>query len=473
MNRLLILFIALFLSQITLAQQQFVKSEFLEDFTQIELLGFGFPAENGIDLYKIWYTTPGSDNLIDTASGLLILPQLDGEAAAIVLSHHGTASPRSSIPSNQENHFGELFLGSAGFVVVAPDYLGMGESRGFHPYLHAETQASSAIDLLRAAKEFGELNEVAFRDELFVTGYSQGGHAAMATFRSLEQDFADEFPVTAAAPMSGPYNLSGTLLGQINANEEYFFPAYLTYIAKGFQEVYGNLYDDIGELFKEPYASAMRRFDNQEDYNLANLNDELLGLLGEEVGSATAQTMLQDGFVEDFQNGNLDNPIVAAIYDNNVYDWTPNAPTQLYYCEADEQVPFENAIFTDSIMNANGATDVTSLSMGAILGHGACAFLAFPDVSGFFKSFLFSNTDGLSIDPLNDIRLFPNPTTDFVFWQKEYDVTTVTLLDLQGKVLRVIETNDPFLSLRDLPAGIYLLELQTADGVQTKKIVKK
>ena len=45
---------------------------------------------------------------------------------------------------------GVIAAGNGYFTVMA-DYLGMGEGEGFHPYIHARSQATAAIDLSKAA----------------------------------------------------------------------------------------------------------------------------------------------------------------------------------------------------------------------------------------------------------------------------------------------------------------------------------
>jgi hypothetical protein len=35
-----------------------------------------------------------------------------------------------------------------------PDYIGMGGSPGLHPYVHAASEATASIDMIRAAREF-------------------------------------------------------------------------------------------------------------------------------------------------------------------------------------------------------------------------------------------------------------------------------------------------------------------------------
>ncbi|MEM6700835.1 MAG: lipase family protein, partial [Bacteroidota bacterium] len=407
MNKLMLFLLLNITFLFAQAQNDFlVKSENINSITQAQLVFFGLPAENDVDLYKVWYNTLGVDGEADVASGLVVVPKLD-QAAPLLCFQHGTASPRDAVPSNEVGNFGELFLGSVGYVVSSADYLGMGESKGFHPYLHAETEASAAIDLLRATRELCEELKVELDEQLFVTGYSQGGHAAMAAFQVLERDHKDEFPVTAAAPMSGPYNVTGTMLASILNEEEYFFPGYLVYIARGYQEVYGDVYEDLSDIFKPQYAEIMEQFDNRPEYTLDQLHNELNALLKEEHGAAIPKFMFQDELIQAVIDGDESNRVIQVMRDNDLYDWIPEAPMRLYYCEADEQVPFENSIFTDSVMTANGATNVTALSMGEDLDHFGCAIPAFLDANEFFKSFLPTSTK--QIEENLDFMIFPNP----------------------------------------------------------------
>src|SRR6185369_398821 len=88
-----------------------------------------------------------------------------------------------------------------------------GESSGhFHPYLHAKTSASAVVDLLRAVKSYCAANSIPLSGKLFLAGYSEGGYATMAATREIQERFAAELPITASAPMAGPYDLSGTLV---------------------------------------------------------------------------------------------------------------------------------------------------------------------------------------------------------------------------------------------------------------------
>jgi acetyl esterase/lipase len=60
--------------------------------------------------------------------------------------------------------------------------------------------------MLRAARRAAVSVGFALDGRLFLTGFSQGGHATMALHRHLESDLPGEFEVTACAPMSGVYD---------------------------------------------------------------------------------------------------------------------------------------------------------------------------------------------------------------------------------------------------------------------------
>ena len=114
---------------------------------------------------------------------------------------HGTSVSFYDAVSNPNifgpfNENGESFDGppsnsvfaGAGFIYIAPDYLGLGSSTvPRHRYFHAATEASSAVDLLAASREVLAKLHVRQNGELFTFGFSQGGHSALALHRGLKR----------------------------------------------------------------------------------------------------------------------------------------------------------------------------------------------------------------------------------------------------------------------------------------------
>jgi hypothetical protein len=90
--------------------------------------------------------------------------------------------------------------------------------------------------------------------QLFVTGYSEGGHVAMATERALQAAGAT---VTAAAPMSGPYALEAfgdaLFFGSVDLGSTEFAPL----LVASYQHAYGNIYSATTDIFSPTYATGI------------------------------------------------------------------------------------------------------------------------------------------------------------------------------------------------------------------------
>ena len=90
--------------------------------------------------------------------------------------------------------------------------------------------------------------------KLFITGYSEGGHVAMATLRAMQAAGAT---VTAAAPMSGPYALEAfgdaIFFGDVDLGSTIFAPL----IATSYQHAYGNIYTATTDVYSTTYASGI------------------------------------------------------------------------------------------------------------------------------------------------------------------------------------------------------------------------
>lgn len=458
-----VLFALLLLLNLPAAAQELVDYEYKGSRSLEQMQAeYGFLMQNGIDYYKIWYTTPDINGVPDTASGLLVLPVREIEYQYPLLCYmHGTVDSKVDVPSNLAGGW-ELAAvwGALGFVTAAPDFLGLGESRGFHPYVHAETEASAGIDMLFAARAFSAAEGPALNEQVFVTGYSQGGHGAAAVHRELEASYAEDFTVTASAPMSGPYSISGAMRAVMLSEEPYFYQGYLAYTALSYNEAYG-LFDSVDAYFKAPYAAPIQEFYDGA-ITLGNLNTTLIALLTANEGAPIARYMLQDSLVAAVEAGDESHPIMQALADNDVYDWTPQAPTRLYYCTADDQVAFTNSILADSVMNANGAADVMAIDAGTDLNHTECVQPATVGGALFFLGFRTLIVDAPVVSAPAGVRAFPNPTARTLNLQGLPAQAVLRLLNTQGKVVMERASDSPQMAL-DLQAyapGLYLLQVQ-------------
>ena len=374
LNRVAIILAFLFLHGPTQAQ----TSELLDvrQAFQVQLLstGLGIPNETisvdyGVAKYRVTYPMNYLGEVHQVTGALFVPVDDSGNAIECAMpTHtymHGTIFLREEAPSYSgfEGELGYL-MATSGAVALMPDYLGLGGSEDvLHPYVHADSEAESGMALLAAVTALQSELGFGLNGEHFVSGYSQGGHASMAMAKRMQEDADAGFPLAGAAPMSGPYDMSGTQLPMGMAQEQYSNPAYLAYTLLAWQQTYGNLFVDLGEIFQEPYASELpAMFDGETSGEM--INEYLAG---------PTLDIVQPGALEGLMAE--DHPFFIAAQDNDLYQWVPESPLQMYYCTLDEQVFYDNALVAEAWMNDNGAEGVTTVNGGA-LNHGGCALLA-------------------------------------------------------------------------------------------------
>lgn len=473
MYRTFLLFIICFQSLVAGLSGQALVSYQLKGYVSLPEMTnrYGALMEFDVRQYKITYTTVDLEGRPDTASGLVVLPLLEGGRLPLLCYQHGTSGSRDDVPSNLRGTYevAEVFAG-LGYFSIAPDYLGLGESRGIHPYVHADSEAWAAVDMLFAAREFAAQQGVELNDQLFITGYSQGGHAAAALHREIQENYTADFQVTASAPMSGPYSISGVMRELILSEEAYSYPAYLANTIISYDQVYG-LYDDLNAVLKEPYASMTADF-REGRITLGTLNSRVIDSLTAQFGIPLTKGMLQDSVLENFSTDPA-HPLNTVLEDNDVFDWAPAAPTLLLYCEGDDQVPFRNSIVADSVMNARGAMSVRSFNVGSSLDHVQCAEPAITTGALFFSQFQkLENTpvDEVAVSP---VRVFPNPASDLLLVEGAPAGAELVLMDASGRtrIRQLVTADRDELPVRHLPPGIYTLRVIDGETGWVERVV--
>lgn len=479
MNKILrVCIFSLFVFSASISAQGFLSVEFLRDYTPAELEEATFfvtTFEHGVSAYKVTYESKDLDGNTVVLSGLLGMPQTLNKVYPVTCYMHGTSGTKENVPSNLELD-AVLALSFAGkdFITIAPDFLGLGDHDGTHPYVHAASEAWVGVDMIRALREYAETNDDLYlNDQIFTTGYSQGGHAAMALHRSLELDLSDEFTVVASVPMSGPYSISGAMKDLILSGIEYTQPAYLINTFTSYQFVYGDVYTDIASTFKEPYQQVIEDFSNQT-VSLSELNEELTNLLMANEGAVIPVKVMKDAYVDAVTN-DPDHPMLIAMADNDVYDWAPDAPTRLLFCEADEEVPYENSLIAEEAMQMNGAADVEAISQGAIFSHFFCALPAGLSAVEFFQ--IYQELDDAPVSSyeasLTKIEIYPNPTTGIITLADSHMDGIVHVKTMEGKNLlsQTFGFGDNRMDWTELSPGMYLVEIISNNLHQTTKII--
>jgi len=324
------------------------------------------PVKQDVDIYEIIYRVPWVDGTMRNASGIYYVPRSD-EPVPFVMYGHGTQIQKNrEISDKDAQQTLCLAFATDGYAAMFPDYYGIGKGEGKHLYQHSWSEAQAFIYMLYAIDELNKELGVEHNGQLFLTGYSQGGHASMAAHKYLEELNDPRFQVTASSPMSGAYDMTGV-------QEEYMFqpyprPFYLPYLLLSYQYAYDLIdIDNPYDVFRAPFDTLFPKY--FED-NAHRTLDELNKYLPE-----IPKDVVKDTFI----NAYLNDPEFSfkkRLAENNLTDWKPEAPVQMCYCKGDKEVHYMNSEVAYEKMTALGAEAVKLNNLSDELDHNTCAAFA-------------------------------------------------------------------------------------------------
>jgi hypothetical protein len=333
---------------------------------------YEFPADipgrfaYGFDSYEVKYCTVDavlpaeSQARPTTATGMVSVPRKPGPLSTVAYLHGTSVSFYDAVSNpnifGEFNEGGESFDGppsnsvfaGAGFVYIAPDYLGLGDSTvPRHRYFHAATEASSAVDLLAASRKVLARLRVKQNKELFTFGFSQGGHSALALHRELQDAHVD---VTGTATVGGVFDVEQWLLASLANETTATLPLYVSYLLLAYDDVY-DVYGQTSEVFRAPYASTVSSLFDMRHY----FDDVLAGLPSNSRELLTASYYAQ-------AIAKRQNPFRVRLRHNAVDRWGPQTPVRVYHSPDDEEVPYADALGSvDRLRRAGGDVTVRPL----------------------------------------------------------------------------------------------------------------
>ena len=299
----------------------------------------------GVTSYRLEYLTTGADGQEVRASGLVSVPQKPAGAKSPVLSYqHGTLFRDAEAPSNNAVASEvAVVLASLGYIVLAPDYVGFGASRGTpHPYLLSAPSAAATVDFLTAARTWRGQAGVADNGQLFLTGYSEGGYVTMAAHRALQAANSPHLQqLRMVVPGAGPYNVQTTMDGLVR-------------LVRDEQPLVGAL---INPGFLRYLGGSVQR--------------EVRRLLLRALIPGDADVAYDTRFIDRF----LADDVRALDEISSVYDYRPGVPVRLYHGRDDRTVPYGSSVSTERAMLQRGAGDLVSLTdcrAEPVAGHLEC-----------------------------------------------------------------------------------------------------
>ena len=423
---------------------------------------------NDVSIYKITYHTINVFGDPTIASGAMYVPQTGADSIPLILYQHGTVMKKSQVPSERAEDPPGLFYSGYGYIVAMSDYLGLGDNPGQHPYLHWESEATASIDLLRAAREFLNDSLGISDDQLFLAGYSQGGHATMAVHKYIQvNNLQSEFRIVASAPMSGPYSLSYAQFDHIFSQDSTYTGSYfIPYIISSYQYVYGNLYSDPEEYYDPPYDSIFTAWEASgnffDNYPIESFPKNIYDFMQDSV----VDQILQDP----------NHPLRLDLRENDLYNWAPQEPVRMIYCGMDMTVAAANATSTQDSMLLLGAPDVLAVNVVPEYNHTTCAIPAFLYAFDWFDSFLINHSVNTSDVPAGPVvSIYPNPVNTLLTVETGIPGTyLVEIHSVNGQLVysRNLEDDVQRIDFSSFRKGVYLITIRSKDFIATRRVIK-
>jgi hypothetical protein len=157
------------------------------------------------------------------------------------------------------------------------------------------------------------------------------------------------------------------------------------------------------------------------------------------------------------------NPILNTSLNVNQATLTSNAQNATFQwlnCETNLPISGEtNSSFT-ATTNGNYAVILTSTICPEISDTSICQQI---------------NLVGLNDIKQNKIQVFPNPSHDFVFIESEFNLNSITLIDILGKTIerKIPNSKSTYFDMKTLEKGVYTIETRDeVNGLRIFKIVK-
>ncbi len=319
------------------------------------------PATENVDLYKISYRSRDENNRAVTLSGLIALPR-GGAPKGLVVFNHGTIADRRNSPSrftgrgdSSETELAILAFASGGYAAAIPDYLGLGDHQAAHPYPLGAVNSRSAVDIIAPARDLAARQETSIGTKLFISGYSEGGAIGMWAVRDLEQKSGADYTVSAAALMSGPYDISGVTKNSLiaPADNQTTFVTRLYLIAYMVNYFHRSKGVKLTDYFKPAMALTVSQAfkGNITDENII----KRLALAAVLMRSKNSiETVITARFKRAMETLDGNDPVIRELQKQDVYDWKPRTKMLLVNLKKDNVVDSANTDKAIAAMRRRG-----------------------------------------------------------------------------------------------------------------------
>ena len=166
----------------------------------------------GTQAWRVQYWTTNGNGQRLAVTGIVAAPMeaIPPRPRRVIAWTHGAWGVAEKCAPSLSPNFFQYSAGMNavrnGYVVVAPDYIGLA-SPTMHPFLVGPDTANAVLDAVRAARE---IPGAAAGSHFAVWGESQGGHAALWT-ATAARSYAPDLTLVATAAAAPPTDLAANL----------------------------------------------------------------------------------------------------------------------------------------------------------------------------------------------------------------------------------------------------------------------
>jgi predicted esterase len=338
------------------AQQTGVASKtFLE--MALRSVGYGAYADllrSDVKMLKVNYNTEYKGKKLAASGVFLVSGDFNPQYPTVIYTHGtiGENSAPSLAVANMQRYTDELILcavlaSSFNCAVLMPDYIGYGVSAATtHPYIHAASLGQASFDFIQAFKEYAADPEskLSFNNNIFITGYSEGGYAAVALQKKIQETTASGLKIEKVIAGSGPYDNVAfvTECLKLTSNlDAKFISSYLWTLG-----MYKNDYA-YSKNYNAIFSAADNALLQSKGYDFAYFHTMQLPV------NTNMSLLLKPEFIDAVLQGR-DTEFLNIIAENSFTNFVPNDSLILVYGTADNWVFPINSTNTYDAMSAKG-----------------------------------------------------------------------------------------------------------------------
>ncbi|WP_165571868.1 T9SS type A sorting domain-containing protein [Chryseobacterium sp. JM1] len=220
----------------------------------------------------------------------------------------------------------------------------------------------------------------------------------------------------------------------------------------------------IGAFDNLPIVLSHNSFTVSFDINMSQLNGSIFSFQG--LSSADEKYVVRVDFDHTGTVKVLKMSSGMPVMEPTVATWSPNMWYRLTVAGTSTEVKY----FLNGILIFTGSAAETVGINQLRFVHDNADGTAYIDHLKVYNAAMLSTANVATYK--NGVSVYPNPASDFIKINSSGKIKSIELYDSTGKKVQAIVENNK-VEVRNLPAGLYLINIKTENGNFSEKFIKK